>query len=203
MDLTRTAVSKFPRQAETPSDCLMTAFTGWSGNRDTLAYGPDMITGWRPYSFLRLRHHSYTDWLTRQMVSGSSGSISSNPDPVPLPMLGAFPHLVGNPHCFMDGYAPERPESTTIRSTSTSVDSAGWTEVVIQEGHFVYSYVDNGLKAEVNASIDCVPEVAPLGNHQLLSTGGLPSDIGTCGCLGTSHMSDSKFSCLSFNEVTK
>jgi hypothetical protein len=203
MDLTRAAVSIFPRQDETPSDCLMTAFTGWSGNRDTLAYGLDMITGWRPYSFLRLRHHSYADWLTRQMVSGSSGSISSNPDPVPLPMLGAFPYLVGNLHRFIDGYAPERPESTTIRSTSTSVDSAGWTEVVIQEGHFVYSYVNNGHKAEVNASIDCLPEVAPPGSRPFRSAGGLPSDIGTCGYHGPSDMNDSKFSCLSFNEVTK
>jgi hypothetical protein len=203
MDLTRTAVSKFPRQAETPSDCLMAAFTGWSGNRDILAYGPDMITGWRPYSFLRLRHHLYADWLTPQMVSGSFGSISSSPDPVPLPMLGAFPYLVGNPHRFMDGYAPEQPESTTIRSTSPSVDSAGWTEVVILEGHFVFSYVDNGHRAEVNASIDCVPEVAPPGSYRLLSSGGVPSDKRTCGCTDQSDMNDSKFSCLSFNEVTK
>jgi len=120
-----------------------------------------------------------------------------------LPMLGAFPLLVGSIRHRGRDHAPREPEFTTTRSTSTSVDSAGWTEVVIQEGRFVLSYVNVGRKAEVNASINQVPEAAPLPERRLGKSGGLPFDTSTCGCPSRYCMDDGKISCLSFNEVTK
>ncbi len=211
MDLTKAAVSKFPRQGETPSVSLMTAFTGWSGQSEALEYGPGTISGWRPCMFSRLMCHSYTDWLTRRTVSGSSDSIGSipvdsnefDPDYGSLSMLGAFPLLVDNSNLFRSNHAPDAPESIISWSTTTSVDSAGWTEVVIQEGHHVFSYVSIGLMATVNASINYVLEAAPLQGGLLVKTDGVPSDNSTCGCPGPSDLSDIRFSCLSFNEVTK
>lgn len=203
MDLIKVAVSNLPRQHETPSDSLMTAFTGWSGQSEALAYGPGTISERRPCLFSRLLCHSHADKLKRRIVSGSTGGYGPCPDPILSPMLGAFPLSVGDTHRFVDNHAPDRPESISSWSTTTSVDSAGWTEVVIQERPHVFSYVIVGRKAEVNASINCVLEAAPLGGSALVKTGGVPSDIGACGCPGCSDVSDSSFSCLSFNEVTK
>lgn len=203
MDLNRVAVSRFPRQSETPSDSLMTAFIGRSGQSEALSYSPGTDFGWRPYAILRLTCHSSVDRLTRQTASGSPGSMSACLDPVLLPMLGAFPLLVDNSHRFKDRRAPGYLESAVSWSTVTSVDSAGWTEVVIQEGRHVLSYVFVGPKAEVNASFDHVLGPAPLRGSRLVESGGIPSDNRTCGCTGPSDVNDSRFSCLSFNEVTK
>jgi hypothetical protein len=141
MDLTRVAVSTLPRH-EAPADCLMTAFTGWSGKSEALAYGPGEQFGWRRYSFSRLTCHSQSDWLNRQTVHRSPDGIGyipvdSNefePDSAHLSMLGAFPLLVDRKESFRDSHAPDALESALFRSTTTSVDSAGWTEVVIQRG---------------------------------------------------------------------
>jgi hypothetical protein len=147
MDLTKVEVSAFPRQIETPSDCLMTALTGRFGQSGALAYGPGEEFGWRPYSFSRLTCHSDSDWLNRQPVPGSLDGIGHTPvdstkfepDSVLLSMLGAFPLSVGSTSRFGRIHAPDVPRTAFFRSTATSVDSAGWTEVVIQEGSSIPS----------------------------------------------------------------
>lgn len=210
MDLTRVAVSTFPRH-EAPADRLMTAFTGWSGESEALAYGPGEEFGWRGYSFSRLTCHSKADWLNRQTEDGSPDGIGSipvdsiefDPETAYLSMLGAFPLLVGKDRRFRSNHAPDEPESTLFRSTTTSVDSAGWTEVVIQEGFLLPSDFIIGRKAEVNASIDYVLETTPPRGGRLENKGGISFDTSTCGCPGRSDMYDNSISCLSFNEVTK
>lgn len=210
MDLTRVAVSTFPRH-EAPADRLMTAFTGWSGESEALAYGPGEEFGWRGYSFSRLTCHSKADWLNRQTVHGLSDGIGYlpvdskdfDPDSAHLPMLGAFPLLVGKHRRFRSSHAPDLLESALFRSTTTSVDSAGWTEVVIQEGLLAPSDFIKGRKAEVNASINHALETTPPRGGQLRKMGGISSDNSTCGCPGQSDMYDNSISCLSFNEVTK
>jgi hypothetical protein len=147
MDLTRVAVSAFPRQIGTPADCHMTALTGWSGQSEALAYGPGEEFGWRPCSFSRLTCHSHSDWLNRQPVPGSLDGIGKapvdstkfEPDSARLSMLGAFPLLVGNLGRFGRIHAPDVPRTALFRSTATPVDKAGWTEVVIQEGSSIPS----------------------------------------------------------------
>ena len=203
MDLTKVAVSNLPRQNETPSDSLMTALTGWFGLSEALAYGPGSNPGWRSCMFSRLMYHSHTDWLTRRTVSGSSKGIGSipvdsnefDPDYGSLSMLGAFPLLVDNTNLFRSNHAPDWLESIYSWSTSTPVDSAGWTEVVIQERRHVSSYFIIGRLAMVNASFNYVLEAAPRGVGRLVESGGVPSDNSTCGCPGWSEWSDSKLSC--------
>jgi len=137
------------------------------------------------------------------MASGSPDGIGSEPDSTLLSMLGAFPFLVDSTGRFRNNHAADAPESALSRSTTIIVDSAGWTEMVIQEGPRVLSYVSIGRGAEVNASINFVEEAAPTGGGQLAKLGGTPSDNRTCGCPGRSDMFDNRISCLSFNEVTK
>lgn len=213
MDRTRVVVSFFPRQQETPTGCLMTAFTGWSGNQDALAQGPGRGFGWRPYMSSRLTCHSFSDWLTSQAVLSEPAVLSRVSRPasgvgpefdLDEPIIpGAFPdrRLVGYEN--RGERAPERLTITEPWSTTTAVDLAGWTEVVIQEGRYVLSDVNSGHSAVVNASINWVlggviNRPSRLDNH---SDGS--SDINTCGCPGPSDGNDSRFSCPSFNEVTK
>jgi hypothetical protein len=129
-------------------------------------------------------------------------SIEFDPDSAHLPMLGAFPLLVAKNEPFRSSHAPDEPESALFRST-TSVDSAGWTEVVILEGSMLPSYFIIGRKAEVNASINDVFQASPPRGGRLVKMGGISSDNRTCGCPGQSDMYDNSISCLSFNEVTK
>jgi hypothetical protein len=211
MDLTKVAVSKFPRQGETPSDCLMTAFTGWSGNFEALAYGPGEEFGWRRYSFSRLTCHSQSDWLNRPTVHGSPGGIGYkpvdstefDPDSAHLSMLGAFPLLVDKPERFKSNHAPDLPESALFRSTTTSVDSAGWTEVVIQEGSVVPSYFIKWPQGRGKRQLQHCAGGHPFRGGPARKKGGISSDNSTCGCPGRSDMYDNSISCLSFNEVTK
>ena len=203
VDLTRVAVSTLPRQIEAPADCLMTAFTGRSGQSAALSYGPGVIFERRRYSFSRLTCHSNADCLNRQTVHGSPGGTGSEPDSALLSMLGTFP-LSFDSTCRFRGYhAPVAPVSALSRSTTTIVDSAGWTEVVIQEGSLAPSDFITGRKAKVNASFNIDKETTPPRGGSFGESYATSSDTSTCGCPGQSDMSDNSISCLSFNEVTK
>ncbi len=203
MDLTRVAVSKFPRQLEAPADCLMTTINSRSGKSEAPAYSPGQLSGWRQHSFSRLTRHSIEDWSNRWMSPGSKGSTGRKPAPALLSMLGLFPCLVGSTGRFRNSRALDAPESALFRSTSNPVDTAGWTEAVIQEGLRSLSIVSFGRKATVNTSIDYMLETTPPRGGRLRQWGRILSDNSTCGCPGPSGVNDSRFSCLSFNEVTK
>lgn len=213
MDKTRVAVSIFPRHQETPTGCLMTAFTGWSGNQDALAQGPGCGSGWRPYMSSRLTCHSFSDWLTSQAVFDKpavlsrvfrqTGGIGPEFDLDELIIPGAFPDLRLVGYDDSGECAPERPTLTASWSITTAVDIAGWTEVVIQERRYVLSDVNSGHLAVVNASINWVLESVINNTSRLDNHIGGSSDINTCGCPGPSDWNDSRFSCPSFNEVTK
>ena len=155
---------------------------------------------------MRLMCYSYSDWLIRQATSGlpafslwferesaESGQGEAFMDVLPFP--GAYPLA----RCAADGFtvdhAPWEPVSTVFWSTSTSVDSAGWTEVVIQKRTYVLSNVITGHRAEVNASVNYVMEVALQGDQWLRLSGGGLSDTCTCGCPGWSEVNNSKISC--------
>jgi len=202
VDSTRVAVSTFPRQIEAHFAGLMTALAGRSGRPEALACGPGAPFELRTYSFSRLTCHSQGDWPTRRTLSGSTLGRGLNLGAIFSFVCGAFPPF-NDDRRFWDRRAPVEPEDTCFWSTATSVDSAGWTEVVIQERRLVVSYVIIGRKAEVNASIDCVLETASYGGGRLVESGGISFDKSTCGCPGRSDVGDSSFSCLSFNEVTK
>lgn len=77
-----------------------------------------------------------------------------------------------------------------VGSTTTSVDNAGWTEVVIPGGHSVLHDLSVGCTAAIaNASIDHVLDVSPEGADRL----NLPdvgfSDIGASERLGFADVS--------------
>jgi hypothetical protein len=163
--------------------------------------------------FLRLTCYSLSDWLTRQMVSEKPAAwsrgqrqadhIGMAPNRADLLVSGAFPERSAAGYYGASRCAPRRSVSTESWSTTTPVDIAGWTQVVIQEGQHVLSDVNTGPLAEVNASIDWVLGSVDDGAHRLNYCGGEASGINTCGCPGWSDSNNSRFSCLSFNEVTK
>lgn len=100
------------------------------------------------------------------------------------------------------GRAPDCPVSTSFLSTTTSVDTAGWTEVVIQREPQVLSDVIIGsLIAEVNASINRVAGAAP-GGLGLKQSGGTEFVGDTEVCRGYSGLKGGNFSCSNNNEVT-
>ena len=203
MDLTRVAVSKFPRHLEAPADCLMTTINSRSGKSVAPAYSPGQLSGRRQYSFSRLTRHSIVGWLNRRKKYGSVGSTGHEPAPALLSMLGVFPCSVDNASRFRHSHALDAPEFTLFQSTPDPVDTAGWTGMVIQEGPWGRSIVIYGRKAAVNTSINTVLETAPFRGGQLRRLGGVSSDNSTCGCSGRSKVNDRRLSCLSFNEVTK
>ena len=98
--------------------------------------------------------------------------------------------------------APDLPAPTTSLSTTTSVDTAGWTEVVIQREPMVLSDVIIGYSlAEVNASINYVSGAAN-GGLWLDQSGGAEFFGDTDVCRGYSVLNGSRFSCSNNNEVT-
>jgi len=112
-----------------------------------------------------------------------------------LPFGGAYPAAYCADDGFTSDHAPWEPVSTMFWSTSTSVDSAGWTEVVILKGTHVLSNVVTGHLAEVNASVNYVMEAGFRADLSLRESGGGLSDNSTCGCPGWSEVNDSKISC--------
>lgn len=166
--------------------------------------------------FSRLMCYSFTDWLTRQTVSDPAVAVLPSEPAlagtselvVPsafYPFSGAFPIAAADGGFDAGTFdAPSGPESAPSGSPLTSVDSAGWTEVVIQErSPYLSNVIIIGRKAEVNASINAELKTSSPQGFYLREDGGFPSDTSTCGCPGPSVSNNSSFSCLSFNEVTK
>lgn len=164
MDTTRVAVSNFPRHNEIQTVCLMTVACDRSGSEVALAKSPGYLSAWRPYMFSRLTCHSDSDWLIRRTSSGSSAvpevsgrvSFGGRADSVSCFSLGAFPASHARRAGSVKRHAPMKPAATKSWSTATPVDSAGWTQVVIQERRRAFSDVNTGLRAKVNASINGV-----------------------------------------------
>jgi hypothetical protein len=155
---------------------------------------------------MRLICCSHSDWLISQATSGLPAyPLWFERESVEIDRCGAFMDVLPfggaypPAHCANDGFtvdhAPWEPESTIFWSTSTSVDTAGWTEVVIQQRTHVLSNVITGHLAEVNASVDCVMAVAPQGDRRLRLSGDGLSDTCTCGCPGWFETNDSEISC--------
>ena len=100
-------------------------------------------------------------------------------------------------------HAPLEPTPELSWSTTTPVDKAGWTEVVIQGGPQVLSDRSIGcFAAKVNASINDVAATAFDGGRQLRYLGDGTLSDGTCGCLGFHEADSSSISCPNNNEVT-
>jgi hypothetical protein len=92
--------------------------------------------------------------------------------------------------------------STALLSTTASVDTAGWTEVVIQKEPSVLSDVIIGsLIAEVNASINRAYGAA-FGGLGLKRSGGAEFLGDTDECRSYAGLKGSSFSCSNNNEVT-
>ena len=155
---------------------------------------------------MRLMCYSYSDWLIRQATSGlpayslwferqSAESDQCEAFTDVLPFSGAYPVAFCAGDGFTVDHAPWEPEAIMFWSTNTSVDTAGWTEVVIQKRTLVLSNVSTGHLAEVNASVNYVMEAAFQDDHMLGVSGGGLSDPCTCGCPGWSDMNDKKISC--------
>jgi hypothetical protein len=144
-------------------------------------------------------------------AAGSSQSVGSSffegarpnhadPDTTNPVVFGASGIFTGG-WSFQYDHAPGRA-GITPRSTITSVDIAGWTEVVIQGGPRVLSDVIFGsYGAEVNASINDVADVAS-GVPGFEWTGDRAAMGCICGYPGSSVVDDNSFSCSNNNEVT-
>jgi len=154
---------------------------------------------------MRLTCYSYSDWLIRQIPSGlpsaalfsqaaaESGRRATVAEV--LPIAGARPPVFVTDYFFTFDHAPMKPEAPVFQSTTTLVDTAGWTEMVIQERTGVLFYVITGQRAEVNASVNHVMEAALPVDLMLSETGGGWFDPCTCGCPGWSDVNDNKLSC--------
>jgi hypothetical protein len=210
VDATRVAVSNFPRHNEIQTVCLMTVACDRSGSEVALAKSPGYLSAWRPYMFSRLTCHSDSDWLIQRTISGLLAvpevservSFGGRADSVSCLSLGAFPASHVPRAGSVKRHAPVKPAATKSWSTATPVDSAGWTQVVIQERRRAFSDVNTGFRAEVNASINEVTGRRASGDW-LHSSGGGSFKDSACGRYGLCDMDDSKLSCTNNNEVTR
>jgi len=154
---------------------------------------------------MRLTCYSYSDWLIRQTPSGlpiylrPSGreSAESSQEQViaeVLPFSGARPPVYHADHLFASDHAPAEPKTPLVWSSTTVVDTAGWTEMVIQKRAPVLFHVITGHRAEVNASVNYVMEATLAVDLMHRRNGGGWSDPCTCGCPGRSEVNDNKFS---------
>ena len=193
MALFRVDASFFPRHFEVPTRCLMTILRDQSGNDVALANELSETPGMEEYTFLRLTSYSFSDSLTRLIPFGSPGcSVACD---------WAAIEAAGTDYEYL--HAPKEPDLVPSWSTTTSVDTAGWTQVVIQRGQYVLLDVKKGqLMAMVNTSINDVFEAGLGGRLRRFESGGGISDGGAFGRLGFEEMSDISISCPSFNEVT-
>jgi hypothetical protein len=112
-----------------------------------------------------------------------------------FPVSGARPPVFITDLRVTVDHAPRELEAPVFLSATTPVDTAGWTEVVIQERTPVLFYVITGPRAEVNASVNQVMEAALPVDLMLSRTGGGWFDPCTCGCPGWSEVNDNKISC--------
>jgi hypothetical protein len=83
---------------------------------------------------------------------------------------------------FTFDHAPTESKTPASGSANAAVDTAGWTEVVIQERTPVLFHVITGPLAKVNASVNRVMEAALSVDLKHRRSGGGWSDFCTCGC---------------------
>ena len=214
MALLRVNTSFFPRHFEVQTRCLMTIPWDQSGNGVALANELSEISGLEEYTFLRLTSCLFSQGRIRLMPFGSPGcSFACDwaaPETACIGFHSAVSAAVGE---YFDPrgssveiqytYAPKEPKLVPSWSTTTSVDKAGWTQVVIQGGQYVLSDVNTGQSmAMVNASINDVLEAGPRGRFRLFWSGDGTSDGGAFGRRGFEKMNDISISCPNNNEVT-
>jgi len=207
MASSRVNASLFPRQSEVKTRCLMTVRENQSGNGVAPANEPGNIPGREIYMVLRLTSYSYSDDPLHWMVSGSKGcSFDSVCTAREFDWLGSEfappPEIEGNFEPYRNilrvhnDHAPMESTPVSSWSTTTSVDIAGWTEVVIQGGRCALSDVSIGyLYAKVNASVNNVLEAAVTGSLWLYRSGDGTSNGGAYRCPGSSEVNSSSISC--------
>lgn len=214
MALFRVDASFFPRHFEVQTRCPMTVPRDQSGNgvalTDELSETPEL----EEYTFLRLTSFSFSNGPTRLIPFGSHGcsfaydwatteTFCSGFDSVSSVAVGECSGLRGSNVDIQYSNAPGEPRLVPSWSTTTSVDNAGWTQVVIQRGRYVLLDVIMGQSmAMVNASINDVLEAGFSGRLRLFWLGGGTSDDSAFERLGFGEMNNSSISCPSFNEVT-
>lgn len=214
MALFRVNASQFPRHFEVKTRCLMTAFGGQSGNGVALTNELSKLSGSEIYTFLRLTSCSFSDRLYRFTPIGAPerpvlydwAITETGYFGFEKPATGQNGECSAMPVSSVEArynHAPPEPTPALSWSTTTSVDIAGWTEVVIQGGRNVLSDVSTGHSlAMVNTSINDVPVTADTGSYALCRVGNKTFCDGAMGCPGLWEMNNSSISCPSFNEVT-
>jgi hypothetical protein len=159
--------------------------------------------------FMRLMYCSFLVTPIRRIPAGSvAGDSGFDRDVPPYVCSGAFGSengIVPSPACLWSDSgdrAPDHPVSPAFWSSTTSVDTAGWTEVVIQREPQVLSDVIIGYSiAEVNASINYVAGAVDDGPGLDWSEDG--EFFGdTVLCRGYPEVNGCSFSCSNNNEVT-
>ena len=162
--------------------------------------------------FMRLTYYSSSETEFLRISAASVGYASSVSGVAPLfgnssyvdktdPSAGASFGLTKD--WFQPGdCAPDSSVTTSWWYTATSVDNAGWTEVVIRGGpQVLHNVITGDLYAKVNTSINWVTGSVPGGLWPFrLSDGKLRES--TLGCTGFVELSSCSFSCSNNNEVT-
>jgi hypothetical protein len=200
MALYKVDASFIPRQFEVQTRCLMTIPWDQSGNDVALTIELSETPELEVYTFLRSTSSSFSDSQTALMPFGFGGcSLDCDGAALDSPCSKSHPaESVALGECSESRRisleteswnAPKEPKVTPLGSTTTPVDIAGWTQVVIQRGRYVLLAVRKGQSmAMVNASINGVAEAGLSGQLQL----SLPDDVtfsnGTSGCPGLTKM---------------
>ena len=188
MALFRVDASSFPRRFEVQTRCLMTIPRDQSGHGVALTCEPSETPGLEKYTFLRLTSFSFSDSLTRLMPFDSPGrsfvydwaateTTCSGFHSAASATVGVCSDRRERGVEIQYMYAPKESELVPSWSTTTSVDKAGWTQVVIQGGRYVLLDVSKGhLMAMVNASINDVLGADLGGQFRLFWLGGEAPD---------------------------
>jgi len=179
----------------------MTVLRDMSGNDVALSNELSETPVLEEYTFLRLTSYSFSDSLTCLMPFGSPGCSLACDWAVTETACNGFyssiPAMVGE--CSDQRgdveaqytYAPKEPKPVPSWSTTTLVDTAGWTHVVIQKGQQVLFDVNKGQSmAMVNTSINDVLEADPRGRLRLFWLDGGLSDNGALGRQGFRKMNN-------------
>ena len=214
MALFRVDTSCFPRQYEVQTRCPMTVLWDMSGNDVALSNELSETPVLEEYTFLRLTSYSFLDSQTYLIPFGSPGCSLACDWAVTETACNGFylstPATVGG--CsdqrrydveVQYTYAPKEPKLVPSWSTTTLVDTAGWTHVVIQGGQQVLFDVNKGQSmAMVNTSINDVLGADLCGQLRLFWLDGGISNNDALGRQGFRKMNNISISCPSFNEVT-
>lgn len=200
MALFRIDASFFPRHYEVQTRCLMTIPWDQSGNDVVLAIEPSETPDLEVYTFLRPTSSSFSYNLTDLMPFDSFGCSLTFDwaaketlcywfQPSESAAVGKCSDQRWYSFETHGQYAPGESKPVPSWSTTTSVDKAGWTQVVIQEGRYVLLDVRKGQSmAMVNASINDVAEAGLPSRLRLSWLDGATSKANTFGCSGLMEM---------------